>query len=93
MWWLLAGVFYEKAAYDHAYQAYEHYTRANPQPARAHLMMGYCALQMDRLQDAESAFAKAARFPRQRREASQMLAEIDKLQVASTKEVTNDVVH
>lgn len=73
---MLAGIYYEKGLFEKAYQVLEQCLRSDPQNAAARLMMGYCALQLNRLKDAEAAFAQAARHPRQRAEANRMLAAI-----------------
>lgn len=87
MWWILGTVYYEKEAFQKAYQAFGKSTQNDPKNAGAHLMTGYCALQLDNIPAAKNAFIQAARFPEQRGEAVKMLKKIDKLQIASSKEV------
>ena len=82
MWWLSATIHFENEAYVQAYEAFEKSTRINPKYARAYLMMGYCALQYDRLGDARAAFQKAARSPKLRAEANRMIEQIDSYEKA-----------
>jgi len=79
MWRQLAGLYYEKENFERAREAFEKTVLADPENARAHLMTGYCALQLDRLTEARKAFKRAARFPQQHTEAKKMMAYIDKL--------------
>ena len=71
LWWLLAGAYYEREDFEKALTAFEQCNRCNPKNARAFLMKGYCALQLDQLETAETAFTEAARFPCQNKEAQQ----------------------
>ena len=77
MWWLSATIHYENEAFVEAYEAFEKSVRIDPKNTRAYLMMGYCALQDDRLGDARAAFQKAARSPKLRSEANRMIEQID----------------
>jgi tetratricopeptide (TPR) repeat protein len=92
MWWALGSIHYEAGRYDHAYQAFEQCARFDSKNAKAQLMMGYCALQMDRLSTAEAAFSQAARHQRQRGEAQKRLQEIKKMRIALKKEVGKESV-
>ncbi|WP_419662031.1 tetratricopeptide repeat protein [Desulfosarcina variabilis str. Montpellier] len=76
LWWLLAGAYYEREDFEKALTAFEQCNRCNPKNARAFLMKGYCALQLDQLETAETAFTEAARFPCQNKEAQQRLKEL-----------------
>ncbi len=76
LWWMLAGAFYEREDFDKALKAFEQCTHGNLRHGESHLMMGYCALRLDRLPIAEEAFTQAAHFPRQRAEAEQRLKEL-----------------
>jgi tetratricopeptide (TPR) repeat protein len=76
LWWMLAGAFYEREDFDKALEAFEKCTQGDFRHGEACLMMGYCALRLDRLPAAEAAFTQAAHFPRQRTEAEQRLMEI-----------------
>lgn len=88
--WLLAGIHYESGAFDDAYHTFGDIVQAHPDNARAHLMMGYCALQVGRLQDARTAFAQAVHCPKQGAEAEKRLKEIDAQLRASSKEVVEN---
>ena len=77
MLWLLAGIHYESGAFEEAYHTFGEIVQTHPDNARAHLMMGYCALQVGRLQDARTAFAHAASCPKLRTEANQMLKRVE----------------
>jgi tetratricopeptide (TPR) repeat protein len=79
LWWLLASVCYETEDFEQAIQACTKSSELDPRNADADLMMGYCALQLDRPQDARAAFVNAARNPRQRTEAQKRIQEIDSL--------------
>jgi tetratricopeptide (TPR) repeat protein len=76
LWWMLAGVYYEQEDFEQAMAAFEQCTRSDPDHARAYLMTGYCALQLERLPAAQAAFTQAARFPSQHAEARQRLKEL-----------------
>lgn len=82
MWWLSATIHYENEAFEAAYEAFEKCAHINPGNARAYLMMGYCALQKDRLKDARSAFQEAARSTGLRTEAKKMIEQIDSYEKA-----------
>lgn len=77
MWSMLAGVYYEDAEFQKAYEAFEKCTRSDPKNGGAYLMMGYSALQADNPRAAKEAFVQAERFPRQRKEAEKRLKEMD----------------
>jgi tetratricopeptide (TPR) repeat protein len=87
MWQMLGSIHYEKEAYQKAYEAFKKCAQIDLKNAVAHLMMGYCALQLDKMPTAKDAFIQATRFPGQRKEAERMLQEINRLQTASSKEV------
>ena len=87
MWWMLASTFYAKEDFEEAHHAFEKSTQSDPKNAGAHLMIGYCAIQLDHMQAAKKAFAQAARFPQQHAEAEKMLNEIDQITIVSSKEV------
>jgi len=82
MWRQLASIYYEKEDFEQARQAFEKAVLADPENARAHLMAGYCSLQLDRLPEARKAFERAARFPQQHTEAKKMIGYMDKLHTA-----------
>lgn len=80
MWWNLASVHYEEGRFDKAYEAFGQCARHGSKTADAHLMMGYSALQANRLLAAESAFSQAARHPAKRVEAEKMRQHIKQIQ-------------
>lgn len=84
LWWLLAGAYYEQENFEKAMAAFEQCTQGDAAHARAYLMMGYCALRLDRLPAAQAAFTQAARFPRQRTEAEKRLGELDRHRVSNS---------
>jgi tetratricopeptide (TPR) repeat protein len=86
MWRQLAGIYYENGNFEQACEAFEKTMVVDPENARAYLMTGYCALQLDRLTEARNAFERAARFPQQHTEAKKMMAYIDGLRPAPTDE-------
>ena len=73
LWFMMGHVLYEEENFDKAYNAFNQSARIDPKSGRAYLMMGYCALQMDKKETARSAFQKACRFPRQEKTAKRLL--------------------
>ena len=73
LWFMMGQVLYEEEKFDKAYNAFHQSAHVDPKNGRAHLMMGYCALQMDRKDSARIAFQKASRFPKQRNIAKELL--------------------
>ena len=82
LWWLLAGVYYQGGRFADAFDAFAQCTGDEAHRPEAHLMMGYCALQLDRLADAEAAFTRAAGIPGQKAEAEARLTELRRRLVA-----------
>lgn len=79
LWFMMGQVLYEDEEFDKAYKAFNQSVQADPKGGEAHLMMGYCALQMDRNDAARTAFQKAARFPKACEAAQQWLKQIASL--------------
>ena len=73
LWFMMGQVLYEEENFDKAYNAFDQSARLDRKSGRAYLMMGYCALQMDKKETARSAFQKACRFPRQEKTARELL--------------------
>ena len=73
---MLGQVLYEEEKWNEAYQVFSKAVRLDRKEGKAHLMMGYCALQMDKTVMARKAFQKATRFPKQRKTARGMLKQI-----------------
>ena len=76
LWFMMGHVLYEQGNFNKAYNAFDQSARIDPKNGRAYLMMGYCALQMDKKKMARSAFQKATRFPRQRKIAKELLKQV-----------------
>ncbi|MCD6353455.1 MAG: tetratricopeptide repeat protein [Proteobacteria bacterium] len=79
LWSMLGHVLYEEENFDKAYRAFKQAARLNRKDGKAHLIMGYCALQMDKKNMARAAFQKAASFPKQRKTAKELLGQIASL--------------
>jgi tetratricopeptide (TPR) repeat protein len=92
MWRMLAGVYYQREAFEKAYDAYDHLLQRDPSDGAAHLMKGYCAMQLNRLEASKTAFTRAARFSRYRDEATEMLNHIETQDALYQKEVISDAV-
>jgi tetratricopeptide (TPR) repeat protein len=81
LWFMMGQVLYQEENFDKAYHAFDQSARLDPGNGEAYLMMGYCALRIDRKDSARSAFQKACRFSKQRKMAEELLR-----QAASWKE-------
>ena len=73
---MLGQIFYEEEKWSDAYQAFSRCASFKDGNGRSLLMMGYCALQMDKTVMARKAFQKATRFPKQRKTAREMLKQM-----------------
>ena len=76
LWFMIGQVLYEEGNFDKAYKAFNQSARIDPKSGMAYLMMGYCALQMDKKEMAMSAFQKTTRFPKQRKIAKELLKQV-----------------
>ncbi len=76
LWFMMGHVLYEEENFGKAYNAFDQSARLDRKSGRAYLMMGYCALQMDKKKTARSAFQKATRFPKQRKIAKELLKQV-----------------
>jgi len=76
LWFMMGQVLYEREEFDKAYTAFDQSARLNLKDGRPHLMMGYCALQMDNNEMAVKALHKATPFPRQRKMAKKLLRQL-----------------
>ena len=76
LWFMMGHVLYEEEDFDKAYNAFDQSARLDRKSGRAYLMMGYCALQMDKKKTARSAFQKATRFSKQRKIAKELLKQV-----------------
>jgi tetratricopeptide (TPR) repeat protein len=77
---LMGQVLYEQEKLGKAYDAFDRSARLDPKRGRTYLMMGYCALQMDKKDKARKAFQNAARCPKQRKHAKELLKQLASLQ-------------
>jgi tetratricopeptide (TPR) repeat protein len=82
LWFMMGHVLYEQDNFDKAYNAFDQSARLNSKNGRAYLMMGYCALQMDKKEAARTAFQKATRFPKQRKIAKELLKQVATLSIS-----------
>ena len=82
LWFMMGHVLYEEDNFDKAYNAFDQSARLDRKSGRAYLMMGYCALQMDKKETARSAFQKATRFPKQRKIAKELLKQVTTLSIS-----------
>ena len=73
LWSLMGDVRYLREEYEEAYRAFEQTAAADPARGRAYLMMGYCALKMDRPNVAIGHLETAAGFPDRERDARSLL--------------------
>jgi tetratricopeptide (TPR) repeat protein len=64
LWMLLGEVLCEQENYPGAFDAFRESARLDPAGGRALLMMGYCALQMDRNEEAVLALERAVKDPK-----------------------------
>ena len=76
LWFMMGQVLYEEEKYKKALNAFDKSARLNPKDGEPHLMMGYCALHMDKNEIAERALKKATNFPKQRKMAKRMLNQL-----------------
>ncbi len=76
LWSLLGELYSMEEDYPAAFRAFRESARLDGEGGRAHLMMGHCALQMGRKQEAVAALKKAADHPRYRDTARQLLEEV-----------------
>ncbi len=73
---MMGQVLYGEERFDNAYDAFAQSAGLDPKNGRAYLLMGYCALYMDKNDAAKTAFQKAERFPKQRKAAKKALRHI-----------------
>ncbi len=85
LWFMMGQMLYQKYNFDKACNAFKQSTRLNPKNGRAYLMVGYCALQMNKKKIARTAFEKAIQFPKQKKMAKKLLKHVSLL-----KEVKKD---
>jgi tetratricopeptide (TPR) repeat protein len=76
LWSLVGDMNYMEEDFEGAYYAFEESARLDPRDGRAYLMMGYCALQLDKKKLAAEALKKARGFPKQRQAARDLLKQV-----------------
>lgn len=76
LYFMMGQVLYEIEDFDRAYQAFNGCFSLDHEDGQAVLMMGYCALRMDKNEMAESAFQKASHFRKQRKMAIELLRNV-----------------
>jgi tetratricopeptide (TPR) repeat protein len=76
LWSLLGDLHFMRRDYDRSLGAYARCVEADSTFARAHLMMGYCAIQLDRPADAIDPLERAAAFPEQSDKAGRLLSAV-----------------
>ena len=76
LWFMIAQILYEREKFKEAYEALRKSTKLNPKKAEAWLLMGYCALHMDKKDLAREALKKASKFPKQKKMAKELLKQI-----------------
>ena len=81
LWALLGQINYKQEKYEDGLQAFSQSAHLDPDNGEYPLMMGYCALQLEKKDKAMLALKKASQFPRQHKIARELLK-----QVASWKE-------
>ena len=79
LWFMMGQIFYQKYNFEKACKAFNQSVILNPKNGRAYLMIGYCALQMDKKETAMTAFQKAACFPKQKKMAKKLLKHVNLL--------------
>ncbi len=63
LWSLLADLYYMQEDYEESYRAFRECARLDTTRARAHLMMGYCALELGWVEEATQHLERSAAFP------------------------------
>ena len=76
LWQMLGSIQYNQGRYREASEAFGQSLNISPGDGSAALFMGYCALKLEKPDEAVKAFETAARFSKQRKAAQQALAEI-----------------
>jgi tetratricopeptide (TPR) repeat protein len=77
LWSLLGDLHFMRSDYEPAYDAYRSAATADSAFSRSYLMMGYCAVQLERPQDAMEALRIARSFPDQAEKADRLIAAIE----------------
>jgi tetratricopeptide (TPR) repeat protein len=73
LWSLLGDLHFMEKNYEESYAAFENCVRLDGSYGRGYLVMGYCAIQLGRVEDASIHLMKAATFPEYEDMAAQLL--------------------
>jgi tetratricopeptide (TPR) repeat protein len=73
IWLALGRTYYDRGDWEKALDAFSRSARLAPEDGRAHLMLGHCALQLQKKQIAVAALRKACEFKEYRRQAGRLL--------------------
>jgi tetratricopeptide (TPR) repeat protein len=79
LWSLLGDLHFMRRDYQSSFAAYRSCVEADSTLARAHLMMGYCAIQLDRPAEAIAPLERAAAFPELGDKAGRLLSAVRSL--------------
>jgi tetratricopeptide (TPR) repeat protein len=79
LWHMLGSVQYNRGQYRQAHEAFRQSLEIAQGDGSAALLMGYCALKLNKLNEAIEAFESAARFSQQRLAAQKALIQIKRL--------------
>jgi tetratricopeptide (TPR) repeat protein len=79
LWSLLGDLYYMEKDYEKSYQAFEQCTVLDAKQGRAYLMMGYCALELGRKEDALAQLVRAATFTEYEERAGQLLERVQQM--------------
>ncbi len=79
LWFMMGQALYGQGEFRKAYDAFDQSARLGPEDGRAYLMMGYCALHLDKRDKAKMAFRKATHFPKQRKRAKESLRQVNSI--------------
>lgn len=78
LWRMLGILFYNRGQYAEAYEVLARSRELNPDDGQTSMLMGYCALQLERYEKAAAAFQSAARSRPHRETAEKALAQLDR---------------
>jgi tetratricopeptide (TPR) repeat protein len=73
VWLALGRAYYDRGDWEKALDAFSRSARLGPEDGRAHLMLGHCALQLQKKEIAVAALRKASEFKEYRQQASRLL--------------------
>ncbi|MBD3347731.1 MAG: hypothetical protein GF400_00875, partial [Candidatus Eisenbacteria bacterium] len=79
LWSLLGDLHFMRKDYAESYEAYRQSAAMDTTSGRPLLMMGYCAIQLEKNEDAISALERAVEYPDERGKANQLLLALKQL--------------